>query len=130
MRVLSLRTDHWVTGAAINRAIANAEAQPSPILAYTVILGYRADGDVSAEISQDQIIVKCATRRSGGIVSDYEIVAAMQRFGGSFAQALAVAAQRADPENFGRLKMAFPEMWREYEELARLARQRAEEHTR
>jgi hypothetical protein len=63
MRVLSLRTDHWTTGAALNRALANAQAQPSPALAYTVILGYRANGDVSHEMSQDQIIVKCATRR-------------------------------------------------------------------
>lgn len=45
---------------------------------------------------------------------DYQIIEAMQRYGGSFAQALGVAMSRADMFNFARLKKAFPEYWEDY----------------
>lgn len=45
---------------------------------------------------------------------DYQVVQMMERYGGSFVQALAVAFQRADHFNFQRLKNAFPEYWNEY----------------
>ena len=50
--------------------------------------------------------------------SDYAIVDAMRRFGGSFARALAVAAVAADPDNFARIKTTWPELWLEYGEAA------------
>jgi hypothetical protein len=50
----------------------------------------------------------------------YAIVQAMHRFGGSFAKALATAFDHADPENFGRLQQAFPELWDEYIDTARV----------
>ncbi len=53
-------------------------------------------------------------------ISDFAIVEMMDKYGGSFARALAEAARRADTENLDRLKSAFPEMWAEYAELARL----------
>ena len=59
-------------------------------------------------------------------IDDYAIVQAMARFGGSFAKALSDVAHKADPENLARLKAAFPELWTEYAEMARLAR----EHSR
>ena len=54
-------------------------------------------------------------------MTDWEIVEAMRRYGGSFVQALAVCVQRADPENLQRLKAAFPELWAEYQALAEAA---------
>lgn len=49
---------------------------------------------------------------------DCYTIAAMQRWGGSFVQALAEAARRADSENLRRIKAAWPEYWRQYAELA------------
>ena len=59
--------------------------------------------------------------------TDFEIVNAMSRYGGSFAKALADAAQKADSENFARIKATWPELWEEYHLLAVMARKRAEE---
>jgi len=53
-------------------------------------------------------------------VSDLEIILTMATFGGSFARALAQAAMTADPVNLRRLRDAFPEMWAQYAEVARL----------
>jgi hypothetical protein len=41
--------------------------------------------------------------------TDYEIVQAMERFGGSFVRGLAGCWYRADDDNQTRLKAAFPE---------------------
>jgi hypothetical protein len=51
-------------------------------------------------------------------IGDYEIVAAMGIYGGSFAKALAAAANCADPDNLARLKAAFPELWDDYHDKA------------
>jgi len=53
-------------------------------------------------------------------VTDYQVISAMRYHGGSFAEALALAFFKADPDNRQRLKAAFPELWREYSELAEL----------
>jgi hypothetical protein len=57
-------------------------------------------------------------------MTDYEIVAAMDAFGGSFARAIAAAWYKADHENQARIKAAFPDLWAEYTELAELQRAR------
>lgn len=57
--------------------------------------------------------------------TDYDIVQAMQTFGGSFVQKLAVAYQFADSTNRARLTAAFPEYWARYRELARMKAARA-----
>jgi hypothetical protein len=57
--------------------------------------------------------------------SDVQIIAAMERFGGGFVKALAAAAGKADPQNLDRLKLAWPEYWAEYAEMARNAAFRA-----
>ncbi len=57
-----------------------------------------------------------------GDIRDDEVVAAMERFGGSFVRALAVAAGHADVDNLKRIKAAFPEYWNRYTELAMEAR--------
>jgi hypothetical protein len=57
-------------------------------------------------------------------VNDYEIVQAMQTYGGSFVQALATAFQCADHQHQARLKAAFPELWQQYDDLARRALER------
>lgn len=52
------------------------------------------------------------------IVTDYEIVRAMHRYGGSFIRAIADAFDRADSDNYAKLKAAFPEYWTEYTGIA------------
>ena len=51
-------------------------------------------------------------------LSDYDIIHAMKTYGGSFARALAEACRCADDVNLRHIKVAFPDLWREYRELA------------
>lgn len=51
-------------------------------------------------------------------MSDYEIIDAMVTLGGSFVKALGRCFQTADAINFQKLKDAFPEYWKQYDELA------------
>lgn len=53
-------------------------------------------------------------------MTDYDITETMMAYGGSFANRLAFAWRAADNENQARLKAAFPELWEEYAELAKL----------
>lgn len=48
------------------------------------------------------------------MVEDFQVFAAMERFGGRFVKSLAMAFRVADAENTRRLKLAFPEYWEEY----------------
>ena len=57
-------------------------------------------------------------------MTDWEIVQAMERYGGSFIQALAVLSHRADEDNLRRIKAAWPEYWQQYSEMAELSRKR------
>ncbi len=50
---------------------------------------------------------------------DIKVVEAMERYGGSFVQALAVLARRADVVNLRRIKDTWPIYWKQYEEMAR-----------
>ena len=50
--------------------------------------------------------------------TDYDISQAMQRFGGSFVKLLGQLWQQGDEINRRRLKVAFPDFWREYRTLA------------
>jgi pyruvate/2-oxoacid:ferredoxin oxidoreductase beta subunit len=45
---------------------------------------------------------------------EFKVVENMERYGGSFVQALAQCFYRADNNNFIRLRLAFPEYWEEY----------------
>lgn len=49
--------------------------------------------------------------------SEYEVVRAMEKFGGSFVKALAECFGRADAINFEKLRTTFPEIWNEYREI-------------
>lgn len=63
------------------------------------------------------------------MINDYKTLDAMELYGGSFASAIAVAAQRADHFNYTRLKKAFPDLWKEYAAMAeQLERNREETH--
>ena len=42
-------------------------------------------------------------------ISELKAIEFMHRFGGAFVRALAHASAAADPENFQRLKVAFPD---------------------
>lgn len=46
---------------------------------------------------------------------ELEVIDAMRTYGGSFAKSLGATMILADPENFGRLRAAFPELWGDYE---------------
>jgi hypothetical protein len=54
-------------------------------------------------------------------MTDQELntVQKMIRFGGSFVKALGNAFIHADPNNFQKLKSAFPNYWQEYENFGR-----------
>jgi len=51
-------------------------------------------------------------------ITDHEITEAMLRFGGSFVQHLGQLWRAGDEINRRRLKLAFPDFWREYKDLA------------
>lgn len=48
---------------------------------------------------------------------DRDTIKAMRSYGGSFVQALAEAAVRADETNLERIKTAFPEYWLQYQAM-------------
>lgn len=52
------------------------------------------------------------------MMDDEPVLAAMERYGGSFIQALAVAWRRADDSNRLVLKTAFPAYWAQYADVA------------
>ena len=53
------------------------------------------------------------------LLGDFEVIAAMRKYGGDFAYALAEAAMRADAENLRRIKTTWPEYWAKYTEMAK-----------
>jgi hypothetical protein len=63
-------------------------------------------------------------------MDDRPIVDAMIRYGGSFVHDLGLLFLRADEDNRARLRAAFPDLWTEYADIARLhaARQANGEH--
>lgn len=48
---------------------------------------------------------------------EYKVVEMMERYGGSFVQALAVCFHRADIHNFIKLRTTFSNYWDEYEKM-------------
>ena len=50
---------------------------------------------------------------------DSVVLASMVRYGGSFANAIAVAAMCADSGNLLRIKVAFKDMWELYGDMAK-----------
>ena len=53
-------------------------------------------------------------------------IEAMEKYGGSFVQSLALCWLRADPNNRAKLEAAFQDVFRKYERVAELASQRGE----
>lgn len=50
-------------------------------------------------------------------IQEYDVIEQMEQYGGSFVKALAKCFHRADLKNFAKLKRAFPEYWKQYEEM-------------
>lgn len=50
--------------------------------------------------------------------NDFKTIEAMIKFGGSFAKNLGQAARFADLSNLHKIKVAFPEIWSQYEKMA------------
>jgi hypothetical protein len=55
-------------------------------------------------------------------MSDFEIAAVMQAYGGSFTSLLGKLWQLGDDANRARLKAAFSDYWEQYRELGELKR--------
>jgi len=49
----------------------------------------------------------------------FKVVENMLKYGGSFVKALAECFLRADPVNFAKLTIAFPEYWKQYKDIDR-----------
>ena len=58
--------------------------------------------------------------------NDRLVVQAMATYGGGFASAIAKAAMHADDDNYKRLKAAFPEIWKTYQEFVDIEKGKAE----
>lgn len=50
---------------------------------------------------------------------DYKTVEAMDRYGGSFAKALANCCRYADHKNLAKIKATWHDMWKMYEDFSR-----------
>jgi pyruvate/2-oxoacid:ferredoxin oxidoreductase beta subunit len=50
---------------------------------------------------------------------EYNVIEEMETYGGSFVKCLAMCFYKADEDNFKKLKDAFPEYWKQYEEMAK-----------
>jgi hypothetical protein len=50
---------------------------------------------------------------------EYNVVDAMDDFGGSFVKSLAQCFRQADDNNFRKLKEAFSNYWSQYEKMAK-----------
>ena len=48
---------------------------------------------------------------------EFKVVENMEKYGGSFVQALAECFHRADPHNIKRLKSTFEDYWNEYSKM-------------
>lgn len=59
---------------------------------------------------------------------DYDTIEAMLKFGGNFVYHLAAAAARADAQNYSKLKAAFPDYWKQYEEMAKKDKKEKDGH--
>lgn len=55
-------------------------------------------------------------------VDDFDVLRAMERYGGGFIRSFAALMRHADHHNFSRLKAAFPDYWEEYKTMAELDR--------
>ena len=51
--------------------------------------------------------------------SETNVIRAMLKWGGSFVEALGKAAMMADRNNLDRIKLAWPEYWEQYAEMAK-----------
>ncbi len=51
-------------------------------------------------------------------IETFKVAAAMDKYGGSFVQALGDAIRHADQRNLQRIKDAFPDYWEKYLTLA------------
>jgi hypothetical protein len=58
--------------------------------------------------------------------TDYEVVAAMERWGGHFVKCLASAYKYADSENQKKIRETWPEYWEKYTKFARSNKELAE----
>jgi pyruvate/2-oxoacid:ferredoxin oxidoreductase beta subunit len=47
-----------------------------------------------------------------------KVAEAMETYGGSFVQALAVAIRRADSNNLQKIKETWPDYWKQYKETS------------
>jgi hypothetical protein len=51
-------------------------------------------------------------------ISDFSVIEAMQKHGGSFVKHLAIAAYNADTANLNKIKATWPDYWVKYAKFA------------
>lgn len=57
---------------------------------------------------------------------DHWTATAMEKYGGSFVEALSDLVRRADANNLAKIKATWPEYWKQYEEMGKEIQARAE----
>lgn len=60
-------------------------------------------------------------------ITDYDVITAMERYGGGFACNLAKACMHADSQNLARIKLTFADLWQQYGELAEKIKEKEDE---
>lgn len=73
----------------------------------------------TVQTADERIAELRAARKPEPLAVTVGAVACMERYGGSFAQAIARAWQCADPDNRARLSAAFPELFKRYADIAK-----------
>lgn len=63
----------------------------------------------------DRIYEKALLKLKFMHLEDMKVVENMERYGGSFVQALAELARHADPNNLMKIKLTWADYWEEYE---------------
>ena len=79
-----------------------------------------SDGDVGSETFV--LCNRCGwvqVSPPADLLTDWQVLDAMEGWGGSFAQGLSLIARIADEVNLARIKATWPEYWRQYSDMAK-----------
>lgn len=99
---------------------------PHPLHDYTLPAGSVMVKFVSGGwVCPNADLVVCKYLTGAEMVTEAQVVDAMETYGGGFVKALAAAWRKADSGNANRLRNAFPDYYCEYEQIARDNKARA-----
>ena len=78
-------------------------------------------GDMNAAVKELQDIETQSQAPTEVLMEDFFVIREMIRSGGGFASSLGRSAQAADDTNLRRIKETWPDYWKKYSNLARIA---------